>query len=178
MENGEPSNTTTDNIVMQQYYSNTEWCKFYSNYKEFNQGQLQKKLLQNENEIKILKASNDKKIIKCIQHIFYKTHYNEKLNYYETPFAILECGSHHSVIECKKIKNLYLKRNQDEYNEVKQYYENRKEILEAEHKEKHNANAKQTINCPVCNSLVTKRHISRHLKTNKQCLEIAKSNST
>ena len=172
-------------------YDKTEWGSFYLEYKTCNQGQLQKFLLKIENErkknMKIYKSKNPYDLIKVVQHLFYCSEYDNKLEQYITPKILLQSvdnGNSDKWLRDKILiqmvtKNVYIeywKRQTEEKLEVLEFYNTRKSELELEQKIQHNAHAKELVSCSCCKSLVARTNYARHLKTNKKCLTIKMAN--
>ncbi len=172
-------------------YSKTEWGLFYDGYKSCNQGQLQKQLQKTkanrEKWIGIIKSKPlrpsfpwMKKIIKTAQHIFYETKWNDVSKKYETP-SILKYGSPNTptalTIILTRVSNIaeqvlcgYLQTCRLQFDIVSRYYEERKMALEIEQKTSHKKRAVEQIECPNCGAKVARTNISRHKKTNANCL--------
>ena len=87
-----------------------------------------------------------------------------------------------------KSKENYENNKDKRAEKMKEYYENNKEKILEYHKEYHKNNKeskkeyyeknkkliaeklKQKVECPICNSIITKQHLKRHQKS-KKCLE-------
>jgi len=155
-------------------YEKTEWGRFYDKHKTYNQNQLQKYLLKTENERRDWK----KKIGMCryqtskiCQHIFKYTHYNAEKAKNETPSILLLQSK--KLMEQYKISNkvfiAYWKRQQKQLEEVKTFYESRKEELSVHQKVHRREHANEVIECPRCQTKVSRTGMSKHRKTGK-CL--------
>ena len=183
----------TNKFIHDLKYEKTEWGSLYLNYKDLNQGQLQKSLLKIKNErkewLKVYKSGNTHELIKVVQHIFYMTEYDDKLEQYFTPKCLLKSGINsitrnecisakwsNEITELRKLAKIifteFWKRQKIEQLAVEVFYNNRKKVLEIEQKQQHNTHAKEEVKCPCCKASIARTNLSRHLKTNKKCLII------
>ena len=166
-----------------EYYNETEWGSWFSDYKDLDQGQLQKGLLKFENERKKTKDMWTRKVdtISWAKHIFHNTCYDEELDEFITPKALLKRNTsgrplsvqveanddQHS--KAKETLKEYYKRQGVEYQEVKEFYETRKEQLEKEQRLIHREKSKEDVCCPICQAIVTRTNLAKHRRS-KKCL--------
>lgn len=169
-------------------YENTKWGKFYSIYKEQGQLQIQKVLEATNNELKNNKLTCSFDRIKWLQHIFYNTEYDNTTNTFKTPDILLRHNKHCSVNkkgyltdeyveDANRIKTIadavytaYRARCLDEYNEVKAFYETKKNEIKLKQLIVRKQNAKELICCEFCQCQVVRSHLARHQKSLK-CLK-------
>jgi len=161
-------------------YENTDWGKFYSNYKQMTQGQLQKglqKFLKQREDYRT--KSIEKDGVAMCRQIFYKTKRCED-DIYITPRELFKDTNYHNGPEWlsalhkqkKAAETLlidYITRQTYEFNEVSDFYEKRKEEAAVLDKERRKAKSKEQVVCPYCNACVTRTNMSKHQKTIK-CL--------
>jgi len=168
-------------------YENTKWGKFYSIYKEQGQLQLQKFLEATNNELENNKKLTSYDKIKWLQHIFYNTEYDDITNSFRTPNILLRQNKRcinkkgyltdEAIEDAHRIKTIadvvytaYRTRCLDEYNEVKTFYETKKNEIQLKQKIIRKQNAKELICCEFCQCQVVRSHLARHHKSTK-CLE-------
>jgi hypothetical protein len=189
MPNAEPTNNSQPEMETQFIhdlpYDRTEWGQFYKDFKNQTQGQLQKYILKTENERKewFRRYKNSPyENLKMSQHIFYCSHYNAEKEEWETPAILLKHATHFDVEESraklkigKEVFVAFFKRQKTELEEVKAYYQQRKEELAITQKAHHKEHANEVIECPICSAKVGRTSIARHKKTNKRCLYLQNS---
>jgi hypothetical protein len=168
-------------------YENTKWGKFYSIYKEQGQLQLQKFLEATNNELENNKLTRLYEKLKWLQHIFYNTEYDNVTNSFRTPNILLKQNIRYynkkgyltdaSIEDADRIKTVvdavysaYRARCLDEYNEVKAFYETKKNEIKLKQLIVRKQNAKQLICCEFCQCQIARNHLARHHKSIK-CLE-------
>jgi hypothetical protein len=169
-------------------YHKTEWGLFYTDYKELNQLQLQKRLEKTINELTKTKKMCKYDIVKWVQHIFYKTEYDKKTDTLKTPEILLRHAKRGSLDKegcvsqewsddvnrttdiTSSVFKAYKIRCVAEYKEVKEFYEARKIELETEQKVAHKKHANELVSCPFCQCQIARTGLARHKKTNKKCL--------
>lgn len=169
-------------------YENTAWGKFYSIYKEQGQLQLQKFLEATNNELENNKLTSSFDKIKWLQHIFYNTEYDDITNTFRTPDILLRHNKHCSInkkgfltdeaiedadrikIIADAVYTAYRARCFDEYNEVKAFYETKKNEIKLKQLIVRKQNAKELICCEFCGHMVAKSHLARH-HTSLKCLK-------
>ena len=149
-------------------YEKTQWGKFFDDYKGCNQNQLQKHILKTENERKNWSDKNPYESLKICQHIFKYSHYDTEKEIYVTPKILLrnKHETNHLKIGCQVLTG-YLKRQEKELEEVKDYYEQRKADIATSLKTHRKEHANEIIQCPICLANVTRTGISKHKKTIK-----------
>jgi len=157
-------------------YDKTRWARFFKEYKNCTQNQLQKYILKTENERK--KWQNDISRWECVkicQHIFSHTFYDAEKQRYETPKILLQ-NKHFIVQEiqelskiCNRVLSAYLKQQGAELQEMKDFYEQRKAEIAISLKAHRKEHANEVIECPHCKAKVSRTGISKHKKSIK-CL--------
>lgn len=167
------------------YYDNTEWGRFYYNYKDMTQCQLQKGILKFENERKRYNLkSNPCEITSEAKRIFHHTREDENGEYITPPELLKDKVNGKYNWQCveatdkqrKKAKEyfrLYFTRQTTELEEVKAFYETRKAELAEEQREAHREKAREDVECPNCGRCVTRTNLSKHRKS-KVCLNASK----
>jgi len=164
-------------------YKNTEWALFFTFYEDNTQNQLQKFILKTENERKLWSQNveNPYESIKTCQHIFKRTYYNTETKRYTTPPLLLQSKvfNPEEVKQKRKIGpqilSAYLKRQEKELQEMKDYYEQTKVDIATKLKVHRKEHANEIIECPHCKAKVTRTGISKHKKSIK-CQSTLSSN--
>ena len=155
-------------------YEDTEWGKFYVNYTEKNNLQIQKFLLKVENEfskVDSIKHSAYRKMgkFRLVKRWFRNTDIDQHGKPC-TPQRILgDMG-----FDYNEVAYTFLKRRVTrELNEVKSFYNNRKIELSEQNKTHRRERAKERVECPICKAKITRTNLAQHRKSNQFCQRLA-----
>lgn len=139
---------------------------------------------QKDIELEILGVYKKKcsKRIKLLVEQFYINKYNSVNNGLNTINAFGFDKKKYYQINKEKIKEYDKKKYENNKETIiemkKEYYQSNKKTINQKSKKYYEDNKeklKQKINCPICNSLTTKRNLRRHQKS-KKCLKVKNSN--
>jgi hypothetical protein len=162
------------------YYNQTKWGILYTDFQNKTQLQLAKATEHFENRRQeFIQRVNSLKLEKqqIVQHLFFKTELNTETNQYTNTPSIVKRGNNNynlkQVLErrhiCFQIYDKYMERQRQELDQVKAFYEQRKQETSIADKlyRKEQANAK--ICCDRCGVFIVRTNISKHKKSLK-CL--------
>lgn len=155
-------------------YENTEWARFYANYTEKNNLQIQKYLLKVYNEftkIAIIEHSAYRKMAKL--RLVKRWFRNTDIDKYGKPCTPQRLLGEFGCLNNDIVFSFLKKRVTREYKEIKSFYNNRKIELNGQNKAHRRERAKQKVECPICKTKVTRTNLSQHKKFNKYCQSIA-----
>jgi hypothetical protein len=191
MTNEEPSNIQPSLLkILSEHecdYNATDIGRLYNDFRELNQGQLQKALLRCSNERKkLLKKFKDVKYNwpGVNQHIFKLTVWNETKEDYETPASVLRPALKWSdpcilskrdefFNKQKEIFVSWYNLSEIHMKEMEDFYQERKRELVEQQRLTHMDHANEKVVCMYCNANVARTNLSRHQKTNKRCLSLS-----
>lgn len=158
------------------HYENTNWGKFYGNYKSFNYEMLERRLREQD------KSTNE--MVMRVNNIFAKpnTKFKECQRLFKgtepdgsTPCRLLvHSRDGFNWINAKNANDIYTAyriRQTEEAKEVREYCEQLKQVREAEKEQllaNRRAKALETICCEKCGKMIGRGHMARHLKS-KAC---------
>lgn len=147
------------NIIKMIKIEETEWNKFYGEYRELDQFHLQKRLVHFENE--------------------YANMYHDRLSPYKRMTYVRKIIREQNGLMPMWRKNsenwqiytepfvYYMKTIKPQLDEVIQYYKCKKDESEKRGKERRNARAIEKVMCEICNKMVSRTNLSTHRKSKK-----------